>query len=124
MNMDDTVELGNCPKWQLTPYAIAKGYAKSTDALLGFVPLFLSVTDPRPAAKQFDERYAHGGGWHPFSGFFRLSNEEDNWDLGWSDERYHALAYTRLLDEVIVYYDLSWVAIFQPDGSFEVIRMD
>jgi hypothetical protein len=33
---------------------------------LGFLPLMLDDEDPRPAAAQLDETYAHGGGWRPF----------------------------------------------------------
>jgi len=31
---------------------------------------------------------------------------------------------TKLRDEVIVLYESEFVAIFQPDGTFEVARMD
>lgn len=42
--------------------------------VLGFIPQFLSDFDPRPAAEQFDEAYAHGGGWHSFGkGKWKLS---------------------------------------------------
>lgn len=32
---------------------------------LGYIPLFFAADDPRPAAEQLNERYAHGGGWRP-----------------------------------------------------------
>jgi len=38
----------------------------ATAGQLGFIPQFLSDFDPRPAAEQFIDAYAHGGGWHSF----------------------------------------------------------
>ena len=34
------------------------------------------------------------------------------------------LAVTRLRDETILLYEMDWVAVIQPDGAFEVSRMD
>jgi hypothetical protein len=36
---------------------------------LGFIPEFFNPHDPRPAREQLDTAYAHGGGWHPLSGW-------------------------------------------------------
>ncbi len=41
---------------------------------LGLIPDFLTEFDPRPAAEQFNEWYAHGGGWSNFQGFTMLPN--------------------------------------------------
>ena len=38
----------------------------ATRKMLGFIPDFLHDLDPRPAAVQFNEAYAHGVGWHSF----------------------------------------------------------
>jgi hypothetical protein len=117
-----TVEdLATCPEWELTDYAKSMGYRSET--LLGFLPLFLSRADPRSASEQFNERYAHGGGWMPQKGFGRY--DPQGHDLYFEgDPVYRALAKAQLRDETLVFYDCSWVAIFQPDGSFEVSRMD
>jgi len=65
---------------------------------LGLLPSFLNENDPRPAAEQFNDRYMFGG-WHPMAGF-------------------------KMNDELILVYPGDWVAIVQPDKSFEVCRMD
>lgn len=92
------------------------------DARVGLIPFFIQQSDPRPAAAQFNERYAHGGGWMPM----------DGWTL---DPDTHAITYPgdgplepidafELRDETIAIYEDAWVAIVQKDGSFEVSRMD
>ena len=88
---------------------------------LGLLPGMLSLNDPRPAREQLDANYQHGGGWRPFTGF-RL--RKDNTLVYPGDPPTIPLAMTTLRDELIVFYDCSWVAIIQPDRSFEVCRMD
>lgn len=88
---------------------------------LGLIPSFLNEDDPRPAAQQIDAHYGHGGGWQPFKGHTmlpdgRLKYPEDP-PLDWIGE-------TKLRDEVIRMYQYAWVVIIQPDGSFEVSRID
>jgi hypothetical protein len=89
--------------------------------MLGVIPSFLSEDDPRPAREQFDAHYRIGGGWRPMPGFTMLPDGA----LGYpGDPPTLALAETRLRDETIRFYEYSWVAVIQPDGSFEVCRMD
>jgi hypothetical protein len=88
-----------------------------TRSALGFIPQMLSVKDPRPAKEQLHEAYAHGGGWHPFTGF---SLEEDNTLTYLDDPPLYPLAKARLRDELIILYDYAWVAIIQPNREFEV----
>lgn len=92
-----------------------------TEEALGFIPTFLSKADGRPAAQQFHERYAHGGGWSPMKG----------WSMGPVGEILYPgepalapIAVAALGEEVIRVYPSAWVSITQPDGSFEVSRMD
>jgi hypothetical protein len=95
--------------------------------MLGLLPGMLSLEDERPAAEQFNERYAHGGGWKPTPSTNRearlthggLRLEFPKWV-----EAFEAVAYTELRDEKIIVYRSSWVAIVQPDGTFEIVRMD
>jgi hypothetical protein len=94
----------------------------------GLLNTMLETDDPRPAAEQFDERYAHGGGWSAFGG--------DKWKLDYSattdvvtltyddDEDYPELARAQLRDETVILFEGSWVAIIQDDDTFEVARMD
>lgn len=92
-----------------------------TEEALGLIPMFLFEEDPRGAAAQFHERYAHGGGWSPMAG----------WKLGPVGEIMYPgepalapIAFAVLRDEIIRVYPHAWVSITQVDGRFEVSRMD
>lgn len=87
---------------------------------LGLIPEFVSAADPRPAREQFNTNYAHGGGWRPFQGFTRTKAGLEYPD----DPAMKLLASTHLRDELIEVYQYSWVCIVQPDGSYEISRMD
>jgi hypothetical protein len=99
-----------------------------TPEILGCIPDFLDLRDPRPAREQFNENYAHGGGWHPMKGWQLLKDNSIYYtgSLGESDNEppYKPLAQTKFRNELIVIYDHAWVAIIQPDRTFEVSRMD
>ena len=100
-----------------------------TPASLGAIPAYLSVHDPRPAREQFDAHYAFAGGWSSYSGFDMVdgvlhSNRPDNPEDGPPDEPLEPLSQCRLRDELIRFYRHDWVSIEQPDGSFEVARLD
>jgi hypothetical protein len=90
---------------------------------LGLIPSFIYQSDPRPAREQFNERYAHGGGWNPIEGFKQAAG-------GGSTLRYPGdpplspIAAFTLRDEMIVVYRFSIVAIFDRQGRFEVARLD
>lgn len=88
--------------------------------MLGHVPDFIRDDDPRSAAEQINERYAHGGGWRPLNGF--IWRPPDLYFPG--DPAYRPLFSRRLRDEEIILFTHEWVAIFQPDGSFKVARID
>ena len=50
---------------------------------------------------------------------------EDGFKLKYpGDPAYEPFAAMKLRKETILMYDHGWVAIFQPDNSFEVSRMD
>lgn len=95
-------------------------HPRMTHEHLGFIPEFLSPNDPRPAKEQFQSNY-HFGGWRPFKGFRLLPNNGLAYP---GDPVQMPLAQTKLRDELIVFYPSAWVAIIQPDRSFEVCRMD
>lgn len=95
-------------------------HPQATVEMLGFIPEFLSENDPRPAREQFAANYVSG--WSPFKGFKVAA---DGSSLRYPDDPPQLLiAETRLRDEVIRFYDGSWVGVFQPDGSYEISRMD
>jgi hypothetical protein len=100
--------------WNLTP-----GHSVED---LGLIPMFLSAHDPRGAAAQINEAYAHGGGWRSFEGF-RL--ERDPLALLYPDDPpMRLVASTTLRGETIAVFQYAWVAVIQPDGTFDVARLD
>lgn len=91
----------------------------------GFLPSFFSENDPRPAREQADTAYAHGGGWRPMKKWKLGAINEGPYTLAYpGDDHVKELSRGKLRDETIVLFDHSWVAIIQPDGIFEVARMD
>ena len=88
---------------------------------LGMIPSFIEHSDPRPAADQIHENYAHGGGWRPFTGF--TMNQDGS--ISYPGERdLIVLAEAQFRDETLRYYEYSWFAIVQPDGSYEISRLN
>ena len=90
-------------------------------AELGLIPGMLDDQDPRSAREQLDAGYRHGGGWLPVRGFTMGEDLTLHYP---GDPPYRALARCALRMERIVFYPLAFVAIIQPDLSFEVCRMD
>lgn len=128
INLDDFMpskELEGTIPWQLTSWAIQRGVTLDD---LGFLPTFLLEADARKAAEQFEERYAHGGGWRTPSDPKWTLREDGTliYDVNSEDpEVLNLTATARLRGERINFYvEGAWVAIVQPDGSFEVSRMD
>jgi hypothetical protein len=87
---------------------------------LGDIPYWLSEANPKSAREQLNDGYVYGG-WRPFEGF-RLGT--DNALIYPGDPQIIPLAQVKLRHELIVFYPHSWVAVIQPDRSFEVCRMD
>ena len=88
---------------------------------LGLIPYMLDEDDPASAREQFDAKYQHGGGWRPFKGFTMLPDRTLTYP---EDPPNKPRAITMLREEMIIFYDFAWVAIVQPDGTWEVARMD
>lgn len=103
------------PEWALL-------HPTATIEHLGDIPSFLLLADLRNAADQFDERYAFGGGWQPMRQW--QYNEKTKSIIYPGDPPLHPIAETTLRDELILLYPSAWVAIIQPDGAYEVARMD
>jgi hypothetical protein len=104
-------------------------HPQSTLEALGAIPTYISTDDPRPAREQFDAHYAFAGGWQPFKGFDLVdgvlhSNRPDNPEDGPPDEPLEPLSQFRLREELVRFYRHNWISIEQPDGSFEVARLD
>ena len=105
------------PTWELL-------HPRYTADMLGpFLPFFLCTDDERKAVEQFDERYRYGGGWSSFGkGQFKL-NEANHLKYP-GDPWLKPLAQCKLRDELVVLYPADFVAIIQPDRSFDVARID
>jgi hypothetical protein len=99
-----------------------KRHPLATPEMLGYIPDMLHEEDPRSAREQLDSNYQHGGGWQPFEGFEMLPNG----NLQYPGDPCTLLLAEAMLHgkEMIRFYNHSWVAIVQPDGTFEVSRMD
>lgn len=101
---------------------VAGFMAGITQEWLGFIPTFINPADPTPAAQQIDANYQHGGGWRPMKGW---TLDPDTLAISYKgDETYQPWAIAKHGDERIVFYDCAWIAIVQPDGSFEIDRLD
>jgi hypothetical protein len=90
---------------------------------LGFIPDMLDEDDPRPAREQFDDNYAHGGGWRPQPKF--TMDDDARAVLSFpGDPPLEPIAVMLFHDEIIFFYPHAIVAIVQRDGTFEACRMD
>lgn len=98
-------------------------HPKATQEHLGLIPEFLCESDGRPAAQQFSHNYSHGGGWRPMKSW-KIHNLAEHSIRYPGDKVLKPIASAKLMDEIICIYEHAWVGIFQPDGSFEISRMD
>ena len=88
---------------------------------VGMIPHWLDESDMRNARDQLDDHYQHGGGWRPFEGFKLNRDKSIEYD---GDPALKPLAIMKLRDEIVVMYQYGWVMILQPNGTFEICRMD
>ena len=94
------------------------------DVVGPYLPHCFSHDDPRPAARQVHTAYKHGGGWQPFTGF-KLIKKLDRYRLVYpGDPDMMELSRATLRDETIVFFQMSWLAIIQPDETYEVARVN
>jgi hypothetical protein len=95
----------------------------ATPEHLGPIPHWLDEDDPRPAAQQLDGHYQHGGGWRPMPKF-KMKDRMTGVLTYPGDQPFRPWAAILFRKEMIFAYDHEIFAILQPDGSFEVARMD
>lgn len=89
---------------------------------LGLIPVIILRDDPRPVAEQLNDRYSHGGGWRPMARWkLNIDTREAQYP---GDPRFQAIAWARLREERLMFFPYSWMAIIQPDDSFEMGRLD
>ena len=87
----------------------------------GFIPGFLDEQDPRPAREQFNEHYP--GGWMPAPEWLKFSRKTLRLTYP-GDPPLQPIGLIQFRDEMIFLYPSSWVCIVQPNGKWEVARMD
>lgn len=93
--------------------------------VVGFLPGFLDENDSRPAVEQINTAYSHGGGWMDFKGFELVGGDGKPYSLKYpGDPLTHELSRANLRKEKLVFFEHSWLAVIQPDGSFRVARLD
>lgn len=89
--------------------------------VLGLIPYFLDEADERSAKEQIHASYAYGGGWRSFNGF---ELKADNSIKHPGGPALRPIAYAKLRDEEIFIYPYARVLIRQPNGDFEIARID
>ena len=89
---------------------------------LGFLPGLISENDARPVREQLNDTYRHGGGWRPANGF---ALDPQTFALKYpGDPPMRPLAGAQLRHEKLFFYPYSFLCVVQPDGAFEVARVD
>lgn len=89
--------------------------------LLGYLPMMFTDLNPAPVAKQIDNNYGHGGGWRSFPGFKKSANHSLRYP---GDPPMRPIARVQCRDELVLIYPHAWVVVIQPDGSWDVARID
>jgi hypothetical protein len=93
---------------------------------LGYIPSNLAAfANPgHPAAVQLHDSYPHGGGWQPMDGW---TYDPSNHSITYPEDP-PLLPRARIRigqpGEQVFVYDYGWVAVIQPNGEFQVARMD
>ena len=102
---------------------------------LGTLPLMFHPFSDDDAKTQIDKRYAHGGGFVDTPGF-SLNDEwkepgeaiiqyyQEEAAPEEQDPPLHELARAKLGEETLIFFPYAFLAIVQPDGSFQVTRVD
>jgi len=107
-------------------------HPKCTQDHVGLIPYMLDSADPTPAKDQFDRNYQHGGGWRNQKGFTLLEGNVLQYGSEYDPDDHETDPPLKPIAEIVMpgrkerifVYDYSYVAIIQPDQSFEVCRMD
>lgn len=98
-------------------------HASANQIHLGYIPTFLSAGSDLSASEQITANYPFGG-WMPFKGF---SMDKATGGLKYTgDPIIPPMWQTKLpaTNEVVTVYPYAWVQIMQPDGTWEVARLD
>jgi hypothetical protein len=96
----------------------------SNMAAAGLLPSFFSEDDPRPAREQIAEAYDFGGGWQPLEGWTLDLSRHQAIGRYPEDPPFREVSRAQLRDETLILFQYAFLAIVQPDGSFEIARVD
>lgn len=88
----------------------------------GYIPAMLE--DAASAKAAFNTHYEHGGGWRPLKGWVYDPILRTIKYPG--DRALQPYLEARLTDcmELVLVYPFAWVCIVEPDGAYEVARVD
>src|SRR5215471_18636731 len=86
----------------------------------GFIPEMLNEADPRPAREQLDAR----NGWLPLHNPDMRFDPERRLFTYPGDPPLRAISSLRFRNELLFLFPASVILIWQPDGTWEVARMD
>lgn len=95
-------------------------HPRATHDMLGYVPGFFSEADPRPAREQINANYRSG--WFPLKGG-RMTPKTGLYKYP-GDPALMPIAVAKLRDETIYFYQYEMLSIVQPDGSYEIARVN
>lgn len=91
---------------------------------LGFLWDILDSSDKRPVKEQLEDRYRHGGGWSPFGqGQWKLDRMTMTLRYP-GDPPMKPLAMTAVGPEHVFFYPHAMLLVLQPNGDFDVTRVD
>jgi hypothetical protein len=108
-------------EWKLDPTThFAEVDPELLAGLLGFIPGI--ILGRHSAEEEVNAGYAHGGGWHSFSGF--SMDHAGVMSYSGDPDQFPVAKATNSLGETIYVYENAWVAIRQEDGQYDVSRMD
>lgn len=88
---------------------------------LGLVPYWFDSEDKRTVRELIETYYQHGGGFRNIDGCTMAENQTIKYP---GDPRMKPLAKMQHGDELVLMYDYAILAIVQPDGTFQVTRVD
>lgn len=87
----------------------------------GFIPFWLHNGIGMGAVEQISSNYGHGGGWRDSDGF---TMDDESSLLYPGDPPMKVRAVGHVDQERVLIYDYGYVAVVQPDGTFQAARID
>lgn len=95
--------------------------ASSIDWVGPYLPHWFNPNVEETAQQAIHRHYGHGGGWQPFHGFVMGPGNALAYP---GDPKLYPVARATFRGQEIYVYEHSWIAVVNPDGSYEVCRVD